>query len=163
MQYNLHLFSHLLYAPFYFLSFQSSRTVSVLLFQTTSFFFFFFSNQDLQQFEIKRIFTCLTLGSYRENVKSQRLQGVIKIQQTHEAEAVCVDNTKQQHRALQPGMEDSAVSAYCLCMSNRVRHQLVSALTNTMKALRGGAAAEIHIYIYTQFVFFFLQRGLKKD
>lgn len=54
-----------------------------------------------------------------------------------------VDNMKWKDRALQPGTEDSAVSAYCLCMSIRVRHQLVSALTETRKALRAGAAAEI--------------------
>ena len=42
-------------------------------------------------------------------------------------------------------MEDSAVSAYCLYVSSRVRHQLVSALTDTRKALRAGAAAEIDI------------------
>lgn len=65
-----------------------------------------------------------------------------------------VDNMKWKDSALQPGMRDSAVSAYCLCMSIRMRHQLVSALTETRKALRAGAAAEIY---------FFFQRSLKID
>lgn len=64
-----------------------------------------------------------------------------------------VDNMKWKDSALQPGMRDSAVSAYCLCMSIRMRHQLVSALTETRKALRAGAAAEIY--------FFFSREALK--
>jgi len=43
---------------------------------------------------------------------------------------------------LQPGI-NSTVPAYCLCMSSRVRRQLVSGLTDIGKALRAGAAAEI--------------------